>query len=156
MTRPTFASSSALFPKGLFSLAILISCCAASTADAEQKERLGAYTVHYVVVSTMFFNKDIATRYQIVRGADRALMNLSILDSADQPVSVSLEGTATNLLGQMSQLEFREVKEGSAIYYLAPVRYSDRETLRFKLNITTPDGVTEELAFQQQMFLDGR
>ena len=67
-----------------------------------------------------------------------------------------LTGITKNLLSQEVDLEFREVREGPAIYYLAEVRHTDRETLRFRIEVTTPDGEIRELAFQQQMFWDGR
>ena len=137
----------------LLAIALL---CFASTGFAEQKKRLGAWDVHYVVVPSTFFKDQVAESYAIIRGRDRAVMNLSILDSDQNPVAVTLTGTSTNLLGQVSALEFRQINEGSAIYYLAAIKFTDRETLRFRVALTLPDGVTRELAFQQQMFLDGR
>lgn len=125
-------------------------------AAAEQKQMLGPYEAHYVVVQSTFFSEEVAERYQIVRGRDRALMNLSFLDETKTPVAVTLTGTVTNLLSQVVELEFREVREGDAIYYLAEIRHTDRETLRFLANVVTPDGVERQLRFQQQMFWDGR
>ena len=126
------------------------------TLRAEQKMMLGPYEAHYVVVQSTFFSEEIAGKYGIVRGRDRALMNLSFLDESLNPVAVSLTGISRNLLSQEVALEFREVREGPAIYYLAEVRHTDRETLRFRIQVTTPDGEVRELAFQQQMFWDGR
>ncbi len=122
--------------------------------QAEQKQRLGPYDVHYVVVQSTFFSAEIAERYQIVRGRDRALLNISVLNGSGSPVRAMLEGTVTNLLGQVTPLDFREVLEGEAVYYLAEVKHTDRETLRFAVSITTDDGVRRELRFQQQMFWD--
>lgn len=124
--------------------------------NAEQKQRLGPFEAHYVVVNTTFFNEEVAARYGVVRGRDRALVNLSFLDDTGTPVAVELQGTVKNLLSQEAALEFREVREGPAIYYLAEIRHTDRETLRFRIQVVTPDGETRELAFQQQMFWDGR
>ena len=128
----------------------------AMTASAEQKMRLGPYDVHYVVLPSTFFDAEVAQRYGIVRGRDRAMMNLSILADGQTPVAVKIAGHMTNLLSQRYELEFREVKEGTAVYYLAEVKHTDRETLRFNVQITTPDGQTRELKFQQQMFWDDR
>jgi len=125
-------------------------------AQAEQMQKLGKYEVHYVVVPTSFFNPTIAERYDIVRGKDRALMNVSILNADQVPVAAQVEGTMTNLLGQQQQLEFTEVREGSAVYYLAPIKHTDRETLRFAVQIAVPGDTSHELRFQQQMYWDGR
>jgi len=127
-----------------------------ASTHAEQKQRLGPFEAHYIVVRSSFFSEEIAQRYDIVRGRDRALMNLSVLDEHQQPVPVTLEGDVTNLLEQRVALDFREVREGTAIYYLAPVKHTDRETLRFRVSITTPDGVARELKFQQMMYWDDR
>lgn len=132
----------------------LIGCSAVMQAD--QKQRLGAFDVHYVVVPSMFFNEAIANRYEIARGRDRALINISVLDESLTAVAVTLEGAMTNLLGQRQELEFQEVREGGAIYYLAPIKHADRETLRFSILITGTSGNVEELKFQQQMFWDDR
>lgn len=121
---------------------------------AEQMKRLGPYDVHYVVVQSTFFSEEIASRYEIVRGRDRALLNVSVLDEHGSAVPARLEGTVTNLLGQVAPLEIREVREGPAIYYLAEIKHTDRETLRFAISITAEDGVARELTFQQQMFWD--
>jgi hypothetical protein len=125
-------------------------------AQAEQKQQLGPYEAHFVVVNTTFFSEEIASRYDVTRGRDRALVNVSFLDESGTPVSVTLTGTITNLLSQVQPLDFREVREGPAIYYLAEIRHTDRETLRFRIQVVTPDGRERELAFQQQMFWDGR
>jgi hypothetical protein len=141
-----------MIPKLLLTLSLSLLTAAAL---AEQKQRLGPFDVHYVVVRSTFFSEAIAEKYGIVRGRDRALMNLSILED-DKPVAVELTGQVTNLLEQRTDLDFREVREGSAIYYLAEMRYTDRETLRFRVAITTPDGIEREHTFQQKMYWDGR
>ena len=135
---------------------LLAALLLAAPLHAEQKKMLGPYEAHYVVVQSTFFNEETAAKYGIVRGRDRALMNLSFLDESLRPVPVSLDGITRNLLSQETALDFREVREGDAIYYLAEVRHTDRETLRFRIQVTTPDGETRALEFQQQMFWDGR
>ncbi|MFM8354627.1 MAG: DUF4426 domain-containing protein [Gammaproteobacteria bacterium] len=126
------------------------------SAQAEQFRRLGAWDVHYVVIRTSFLKPEIAARNNIVRGRDRALLNLSVLGRDGQPVAAEVTGTVRNLLEQVQPLEFQTVREGSAIYYLAEVRHTDRETLRFAIDIVPPDGIPQQLRFQQQLYEDGR
>jgi len=143
--------------RGLLSAVCLaLAVITSAQAHAEQKKMLGPYEAHYVVVQSTFFSEDVAAKYDIVRGRDRALMNVSFLDESLTPVPVQLTGTVKNLLSQEADLDFREVREGPAIYYLAEVRHTDRETLRFRIEVTTPDGEVRALEFQQQMFWDGR
>ena len=45
------------------------------------------------------------------------------------------------------------IKEGDAIYYIAPLRYTDQDVLRFRVTITVPDRAPMNLEFQQQMYV---
>jgi hypothetical protein len=127
-----------------------------TTAHAEQFERLGNWDVHYVVIRTSFLKPEIAARHGIVRGPDRALLNISVIGDDGKPVVATLSGRVRNLLEQDTPLEFQEVREGEAVYYLSQVKHTDREILRFYVDIRPPDGTVQRLEFQQQMYQDGR
>jgi len=139
---------------------LLIACAAICAgllsvlAQAEQMQRLGNWEVHYVLIPTTFLNKDIAANYQIDRGRDRALLNISVLDQEGNPAIAEITGRSTNLLGQVQPLDFAEVIEGSAVYYLAEVRHTDREVLRFEVDILPPDNLPQQLKFQQKVYWD--
>jgi len=135
----------------LLAIAMLL---AATGAVAEQMRRLGAWDVHYVLVPTTFLKPAVALSYGIVRAPDQALLNISVLDGTGRAATVAIDGTVTNLLGQQTPLDFAEVREGPAVYYLASIKHTDREVLRFDVNITPPDGTRQSLQFQQQVFLE--
>jgi hypothetical protein len=122
------------------------------SAGAEQMRRLGNWDVHYVLIPTMFLNKDIAANNQIIRGRDRALLNISVIGDDGTPVAADVSGFVMNLLGQQQALDIVEVREGSAIYYLATLKYTDREVLSFEVTITPPDDIPQVLKFQQQVY----
>jgi hypothetical protein len=128
----------------------------AITASAEQKQRIGAYDAHYSLVPTLFLKPEIAKRHGISRGRDRALLNVSILDGSNTPVQAAVAGHVKNLLGQETKLAFREVLDGTAVYYLAVVQHTDREILRFFIDIVTPDSATHRLDLTQKMYWEGR
>lgn len=134
----------------------LVLACITMDAKAEQMRKLGDWEVHYVLVPTTFLNKDIAASYQIERGRDRALVNISVLDENGSPVVAEVTGRVTNLLSQTEELEFTEVTEGPAVYYLADVKHTDRDMLRFEVRIIPPDQTTQVLEFQQRVYWDGR
>lgn len=125
-------------------------------AWAEQVARLGPWAVHYVVVGTTFLKPEVATEYGVTRGRDRAFMNLSVLDAEGRAVPAEVSGIMINLLSQQQRLQFREVQEGEAIYYLAEFKHTDRDTLRFVVDIVPPDGEPQQLRFQQRMYWDDR
>lgn len=124
----------------------------AAPAAAEQMRRIGAFEAHYSLLPTTFLKPDIAARYGITRGRDRALLNVSILDTDGLPVTAELSGSVRDLLGQRRTLEFQEVQEGDAVYYLATMRHDHREVLRLAIDIGTPDGAAHQVEFQQELF----
>ena len=127
-----------------------------ASLQAEQMQKFGDWEVHYILVPTTFLKPDIAEHYGIARERDRAYLNVSVLNRELEPAPVRITGEMTNLLGQRQQLQFREVREGSAIYYLATIKHTDREVLRFNILVTPPRDSTKVLKFQQQMYWNGR
>ena len=63
-------------------------------------------------------------------------------------------GETINLLSQRAPLEFATIREGDAIYYIAPIRYTDRDVLRFDLTVSVPDRAPMKLEFQQTMYVE--
>jgi hypothetical protein len=126
----------------------------AMTASAEQKEQLGEWDVHYIVVNSTFFSPEIARQYGVVRSKYNALVNISVLNSdSQQAQTVGMQGTATNLLGTEKKLTLKKIQEGDAIYYLAVFNFRNEETYRFNIEIRRGN-TAETLKFQQKMYVD--
>jgi len=123
-----------------------------SNAHAEQSKQAGAYNVHYVAFASTFLSPEMARKYNLVRGRNRALINISVLDKDNSPVRAKLSGSVKNLPGQILRLNFAEVIEGDAVYYLAQTRFSDQELMRFDINFVGPDGVANNLKFEQKLY----
>jgi uncharacterized protein DUF4426 len=142
--------------KALSNYFALTLCCMvlSNAAFAEQKQVFDDFEVHYIVLPTTFLNAKVANKYNLPRGRDRALVNVSVLDKDGQPVVAKVVGRSENLLGQRQQLDFTEVVEGEAIYYLALLRHADEEFHKVALDVTLPNGRLGEIRFQQQMFWD--
>ena len=140
-------------PLALFLMCILL---LSGSVQAENMKKLGNMNVHYMAIGATFLTPEIAKAYGIERSKFNGLINISVLDNTkpNTPAKqVSIKGTARNLAGQQKTLEFSQVKEGSAIYYLAQVKYRNNETIRFKLTIT--DGKENHtLEFSQQFFTE--
>ncbi|MGV2870972.1 DUF4426 domain-containing protein [Colwellia sp. E150_009] len=137
-------------------LAITISLVVMAYASAENMKKLGSMNVHYMAIGSTFFTPEIAKAYGITRSRYNGLVNISVLDNTkpgNPAKTISINGQAKNNLGQFKNLEFTEVKEGDAIYYLAQVSYTDEETLHFTLEIT--DGKEQQtLKFSQKFYVD--
>lgn len=123
-------------------------------AQAEQKQVLGNWDVHYIALNSTFLTPEVAKQYGIVRSKFNGLINISVLDRKDQAAqTVILTGEAKNLLGVVKKLTFKEVQEGQAIYYLAVLPFSDREQYRITININ--DGKEQKtLKFQHKFYAD--
>lgn len=123
-------------------------------AHGEQKQRLGEWDVHYMVVNTPFLTPEVAASYGIVRSKYNALVNISVLDAdTGEALQAAVSGEARNLIGNSRKLTFKKVKEGDAIYYLAVMPFRDQETFRFSIDVQQGN-TTHTLKFQQKMYVD--
>ena len=122
---------------------LLLSCALVSSAALAEEQTFGDYTVHYQAVNSTFLTPEIAEQYDIVRSERRAFLNIAVLrnedDGSTTPVTATLNGSKHNLLQQAEAIEFRQIREGEAIYYIGQFDFSDREVLRFTLEVH-PEG----------------
>ncbi len=143
-----------LVKKLLLSLCFTVFLC--HTAWAENMKTLGNMNVHYIAIGATFLTPEIAKAYDIERSRYNGLVNISVLDNSQENMpakTVAIHGKVRNDLGQIKSLDFQEVKEGDAIYYLAQLRYSHEETFYFDLTIT--DGKEQhQLKFSQKFYAD--
>ena len=118
-------------------------------AQAQQSERFGPYELFYSVVNTTFLEPEVAAEYGITRGKKRAILNLAVREHVDQgsePRAVRLQGRTWDLI-QNQFLEFQEVREGPAIYYIAEFRFINEEWRFFEVDFR-PEGGTETYTFK--------
>jgi len=119
---------------------------------AEQKQQLGNWDVHYMLMPTTLLDADVAQQYQLSRSRNFQLLNISVLNSKDQQAQqVELSGTATNLAGQRQQLTFQPIKEGAALYYLAGVEARSEQKISIELTIRQGNE-TQILKFTQDVY----
>jgi len=112
---------------------------AGSSAIAESSMDFGNYVIHYNAFRSDTLEPEVAKAYDLTRRNNRAILNIAVLkkvmNTTGTPTTAKVSGHASNLAGQMKNLEFREIKEGSAVYYLAETQFSDGEFLKFNLKI---------------------
>ena len=138
---------------------LLLSCLVFANGPAlAESRRFGTFEVHYSVVNSTFIDPAVAARYQIVRAKDRAFINLAIRrdlpENGDEAVSARIEGRTWDLF-QNQFLEFREIREGPAIYYIADFEFSNGELRFFDLQLL-PAGAekSRQLKFQHKVYVD--
>ena len=141
--------------KSFFSVtALVFLLMLSSPLQAEQKQTLGPWDVHYLAFNATFLTPEIASNYGIQRSRYTAIVNVSVLDTQDQTAQqVAVEGSATNLMGQSRQLSFQRVQDGDAIYYFAPLTVRNEDLWRFQLTIRQGNE-QQQLRFEQKFYVD--
>lgn len=124
---------------------------------AESSREFGDYVIHYNAFRSDTISPEVAKQYGLARANNRILINIAVLkkvmNTTGKPTSSKVTGHASNLTGQLKQLEFKEITEGNAIYYLAETKISDGEFLKFDIKII-PEGETRaaRLRFDKRFF----
>jgi len=139
----------------LFSVLITLT----GTAYAENSQDFGDYVVHFNALSTSHLPPTVTKEYDIKRSKNRGMINIAVLrktlGTTGKPVTAEISATATNLTGQKRDISLREIREGTAIYYIGGFPITHEETLRFSVNVK-PEGSSEsqEVKFKQQFFTE--
>lgn len=126
---------------------------------APQRETFGDYVVHYAAQMTTMVPADVARSLGIIRGSDRAMLNVTVLQLGDgpqpEPVTARIEVEAANLTGQLKAIPVRELHDGDSVYYIGEFTVAHEEILTFEVRVR-PEGAdgAHEFSFQQQFFID--
>ena len=137
-------------------LAALCLCSVAAVAHAEISQKFGDLEVHYNALTTDELQPDVARTYKIERSKTRGLVTLSVLRKNKvgvlTPVPAKLSMYFTNLTQQLANVDMREVKEGTAIYYLGEFRVAPPDTLKFTATVEVAGEPKHELTFDQKFY----
>lgn len=156
-----------LIAKSLMSLVLALSLASYlmatnALAKAQGHEQFEGYSVHFSVFNSSLLNPDIAEQYGFTRGERWGLVNIVIIPDrpADDDGSefrfgkkVLIDGTFSNMLQQEWPLNFKEIREADAIYYIAPFKFDHRELLHFVVLIKAPeDRYSNTVKFSHSLF----
>ena len=137
-------------------LAALCLCSIAAVAHAEISQKFGSLEIHYNALTTDELLPDVARAYKIERSKTRGLVTLSVLKQnpvgAPTPVPAKLTLYFTNLNQQLAHVAMREVKEGSAVYYLGEFRVVAPDTLKFTATVEVAGEPKREMVFEQKFY----
>jgi hypothetical protein len=130
-----------------------------SLPATETSRDFGDYILHFNAISTEELTPQIAQQYGIVRSANRGMLNVTILRKNEGGMSEAVPGSvaanAINLTAQLKNLNFREITEGDAIYYIAEFPISDEETLIFSIDATPINEPSRfSVRYKRQFFID--
>jgi hypothetical protein len=128
-------------------------------AQAASHEVFGDYTVYYNAFNSDTLQPEMAEAYNIVRSKNRGMVTLSVIKKSMSPVGTPVRAkvtlSASNLTGQLRQMETREVVEGNSVYYLSEFVVAHEEVLAFTVEVT-PEGESRKFTvkFRQKFYTD--
>jgi len=115
---------------------------------------IGDHVVHFSAQLTDQLPPEVARAYNILRSKNRAMLNVSIIESeTGNPVSATVTVKTVNLTGQLKDVVMRKIQEQEAIYYIGQTPVANQETLVFDISVT-PEGASEAslVRFKRQFY----
>ncbi|MBU0500557.1 MAG: DUF4426 domain-containing protein [Gammaproteobacteria bacterium] len=129
-------------------LGILLLLAAAQPLFAEDSTRIDGYSIHHATLTTDTLAPEIAKAYGITRSPNRGMINISLIKekpgTTGTATAAKVEVSLKRLMGQQEEVGMREIREGSAIYYLGVFGVVTGEKVAFDIKVT-PEGSTEAL-----------
>ncbi|OZA29461.1 MAG: hypothetical protein B7X91_01780 [Hydrogenophilales bacterium 17-64-11] len=137
-------------------LAALCLCSVAVAAHAEIAQKFGPLEIHYNALTTDDLLPEVARAYKIERSKTRGLVTMAVLKQnkvgVPTPVAAKIAVYATNLNQQLAHVTMREIKEGTAIYYLGEFRVAPPDTLKFTASVEVAGEPKREMVFEQKFY----
>lgn len=121
------------------------------------EKTFGDYTVHLNAFNSDTLQPSMAKAYNIIRSKNRGLLTISVVKKSNsdngKPVKATVQAKATNLTGQLKNIEIREINDGDAVYYISEFQVADKEVLDFTIHVS-PDnnGGPYTVEMRQQFF----
>lgn len=133
-------------------------------APLETSKKFGDYEIFFNAIPSMTLLPDMAAKYRIERDKNVAYINITVFKKTGNNAvmrAAALKGTSSDLMTN-KPLEFREMREGDSIGYIAQVRYNNREVLRFDVKIqpelnpgeTAPVGSPFAISFTRKFYTE--
>ncbi len=117
------------------------------------------WELHYSVFNSTFLRAKNAASIGITRAGNRAVITIALRHRKGEesyPAPAQVTGGYRDLI-HGHELNFQEVREGEAVYYLSGFQFSHRDLLRFRIQVT-PEGASRPLLlkFRRRLYADGR
>ncbi len=139
----------------LLLMATPLTCTFAANSSSKVQ---GDYTVFYTAFTSDTIQPNMAKTYNIKRSKNRGLLSVSVVKKKDlspmgTPVKAKVKAAATNLTGQLKDIEVRQIDEGQSVYYISEFPVAHKEVLDFTLDII-PEGESKpiKVKFRQQFY----
>ncbi len=142
--------------KIIVSLYIILFCSISNAQDNISYETKDHF-IYYNVFNSSLIPADIAKKHGLVRAKNRVYLNLAVVKKSGgygfAPEKIS--GIYRNLMQQKFPLELIEIKEATATYYLAPIRFNNEEILHLDISVKPESNSPEEtFTITKKLYVD--
>jgi hypothetical protein len=134
----------------LLTACLSVTAMAAEAIKGERKETFGDVIVHYNTFNSTFLTPDIAKSAELIRSKNQGVINISVIKDG-KPLMAQVSGTVKDLTSQSVPLNFKQVTEQGAIYYIAQYPVPQQETRTFDIKVQTGDKINT-INFNQELF----
>ena len=111
-----------------------------SHAQKNTSYELDNHIVYYNVFNSTMIPADIAKVHNLVRAKDQVYVNIALVKkTGGNGIAATMAGYHRNLMQQKFKLKFIEIKEPTATYYLAPIRFNNEEILHIDISVESLD-----------------
>lgn len=111
-----------------------------SHAQKNTSYELDNHIVYYNVFNSTIIPADIAKIHNLVRAKDQVYVNVALVKkTGGNGIAATMTGYHRNLMQQKFKLDFIEIKEATATYYLAPIRFFNEEILHIDISVESLD-----------------
>lgn len=115
------------------------------------------HIIYYNVFNSSLIPAKVARSYQLTRAKDRVYINIAVVKKSGgygfAPKKIS--GVYRNLIQQKFPLTFTEIKEATATYYLAPIRFNNEEIIHLDITVQVEENTPEEtFTITKKLYLD--
>jgi hypothetical protein len=122
-------------------------------------QEFGDFQVLVNAIRTDQLTPEIARRHAIERGADRVMLNVTLLrkaaDGRTSPVDGTVSAAAYNLNGQLKSLRMRRIVDGTSVSFIGEIGISGDEILVFDIDATPAgQGAKFQVQFKREFFAD--
>ena len=140
---------------GRLALLLLTACLSASALAADvikgdRQETFGDVTVHYNTFNSTYLQPDIAKAAELIRSKHQGVINVSVIKDG-KPLIAGVTGTVKDLTSNSVPLNFRQITEQGAIYYIAQYPVEQQETRTFEIKVQNGDKINT-INFNQELF----
>jgi hypothetical protein len=140
---------------GRLALFVLTACLsvtamAADVIKGERQETFGDTTVHYNTFNSTYLTPDIAKAAGLTRSKNQGVINVSVIKDG-KPLTADVNGSVKDLTSQSVPLNFKQITEQGAIYYIAQYPVDQQEIRTFEIKVQNGDKINT-INFNQELF----